>query len=101
MPHDLDRELFKIITHLVSSAPLSYEETPALAAFRMVDAAHRLMSLAENSDALADDEFLREAHRDYLAHFNLVMTDEKGFRDWLGEYVARFTKEAIRRTSAT
>lgn len=95
----LDQELFEVITHLVSSAPTSLEETPSLAAFRMVDGANRLMALAERSEAFADDEFLREARADYLAHFNLVMTDQVAFEAWLGEYVRTFTLEALRRVS--
>jgi hypothetical protein len=75
---DLNQELFKVITHLVSSAPVSLEEAPILAAFRMVDAAHRLMALATQSNAVAEDAFLAQAQTDYLAHFNLVMTDRIG-----------------------
>jgi hypothetical protein len=68
----------QVITHLVSSAPVSLEEAPILAAFRMVDAAHRLMALATQSNAVAEDAFLAQAQTDYLAHFNLVMTDRIG-----------------------
>jgi hypothetical protein len=95
----LDREMFKVITHLVSSAPVSLDETPILAAFRMVDGANRLMALAEESDAFAEDEFLVAARQDYLAHFNLVMTDQVAFEAWLMEYVRGFTKEALRRVT--
>lgn len=100
MPQDgsaLDQELFEVITHLVSSAPTSLGETPSLAAFRMVDGANRLMALAERNDAFTDDAFLAEARADYLAHFNLVMTDQVAFEAWLGEYVRTFTREALRR----
>jgi len=97
---ELNQQLFEIITHLVSSAPTSLEETPSLAAFRMVDAAHRLMTLVEQNDAVADDEFLRAAREDYLAHFNLVMTDQAEFDAWLGEYVRTFAREALRRVRA-
>lgn len=97
---DLNERLFEIVTHLVSSAPTSLEETPSLAAFRMVDAAHRLMVLIEQNDAVADDEFFREARADYAAHFNLVMTDQAAFDAWLGEYVRSFTREALRRAGA-
>ena len=96
----LGEDLFEIIVHLVSSAPTSLEETPSLAAFRMVDAAHRLMTLVEQNDAVADDEFLRAAREDYLAHFNLVMTDQAEFDAWLGEYVRTFAREALRRVRA-
>lgn len=99
MVEDLNAELFKVITYLVSSAPTSLEETPALAAFRMVDGAHRLMTLAEHSTAFTDDEFLRRAREDYLDHFNLVMTDQPAFEAWLREYVRTFTREALHRAS--
>jgi hypothetical protein len=99
MSGQLDREMFKVITHLVSSAPVSLDETPILAAFRMVDGANRLMALAEQSDAFAEDEFLVAARQDYLAHFNLVMTDQVAFEAWLMEYVRGFTKEALRRVT--
>ncbi|WP_232665187.1 DUF6092 family protein [Pseudonocardia sp. TRM90224] len=89
----MDERLFEVITHLVASAPTSLEETPSLAAFRMVDAAHRLMAIVEG-----DDAFLAEARADYLDHFNLVMTDQVAFDAWLGEYVRTFTGEALRRT---
>jgi hypothetical protein len=100
MSGDLDPELFKVITHLISSAPVSLEETPILAAFRMVDAAHRLMALAAASEAFTDDAFLSEAQSDYLAHFNLVMTDQVAFEAWLADYVRKFTVEARDRTRA-
>jgi hypothetical protein len=95
----LEREMFKVITHLVSSAPVSLDETPILAAFRMVDGANRLMALAEQSEAFAQDDFLTAARQDYLAHFSLVMTDQVAFEAWLMEYVRGFTKEALRRVS--
>jgi hypothetical protein len=94
-----DRELFKVITHLVSSAPVSLDETPILAAFRMVDGANRLIALAEANEEFADDEFLSAARQDYLAHFNLVMTDQVAFEAWLMDYVRSFTNEALRRVS--
>jgi hypothetical protein len=97
MSGQLDRELFRVITHLVSSAPVSLEETPVLAAFRMVDGAHRLMDLAAASDVFPEDEFLSWARQDYLDHFNLVMTDQVAFEEWLTGYVQAFTREALRR----
>jgi hypothetical protein len=90
-------ELFKIITYLVNSAPLSLEETPQLAAFRLADAANRLMVLVTENDELATDEFLEAAHADFLAHFNLVMTDQPAFEAWLADAARRFTLETRRR----
>jgi len=97
---DLNQELFKVVTHLVSSAPVSLDETPILAAFRMVDGANRLIALAQNSDAFAADEFLDAMRQDYLAHFALVMTDQVACEAWRDGYVRRFTKEALRRATA-
>lgn len=94
MPENLDRELFKVITYLVNSAPLSLEETPQLSAFRLADAANRLM-------ALVDDEFLRAAGDDFRAHFNLVMTDQPAFEAWLADNARRFTLETRRRELET
>ncbi|MCW2577851.1 MAG: hypothetical protein JWR28_508 [Modestobacter sp.] len=100
MSGELDQQLFQVVTHLVSSAPVSLDETPILAAFRMVDGANRLIALAEGSDSFGEDAFLAEARADYLAHFNLVMTDQVAFESWLTGYVRRFTKEALRRANA-
>lgn len=100
MSDQLDQRVFEIITHLVSSAPTSLQETPSLAAFRMVDAAHRLMTLVADDDAFSDDEFLQSARAEYAAHFNLVMTDQDQFDSWLAEYVQSFTREALRRANA-
>lgn len=92
---DESRELFATITHLVTSAPVSLDETPILAAFRMVDAAGRLMALGP-----PDDEFLRAAHADLTEHATLVLTDQAAFREWLDEFVRLFTREALNRTVA-
>lgn len=92
----MSEDLFEIVTHLVCSAPTSLAETPSLAAFRLVDAAHRLMRLAE----LADDEFLRQAAAEFGEHATLVMTDQPAFDAWLAEYARGFTREALRRARA-
>lgn len=97
MSAELDREIFEVITYLVSSAPTSLQETPSLAAFRMLDAAQRLMALVEKSDAFGPDEFLRSAQSEYLDNFNFVMTDQARFNAWLAEYVQSFTREALQR----
>ncbi|MFF0448900.1 DUF6092 family protein [Streptomyces sp. NPDC004609] len=97
MSGNLDQKLFEIITHLVCSAPVSLEETPVLGAFRMVDAASRLMELAEKDEAFGRDEFLSRARADLLAHVNLAMTDQPAFEAWLAENVESFTREARRR----
>ncbi|AYY11424.1 hypothetical protein EF847_00490 [Actinobacteria bacterium YIM 96077] len=100
MGKELDQAIFGIITHLVTSAPTSLQETPSLAAFRMVDAAHRLMELVNENDTFQQDEFLQSARAEYMANFNLVMTDPDAFDAWLASYVQSFTREALRRAHA-
>lgn len=101
MPTQLDRDIFDVITYLVSSAPTSIQETPSLAAFRMLDAAQRLMTLVEQSDAFEPDEFLRSAQSEYLENFNFVMTDQERFNTWLATYVQSFAREALHRARGT
>lgn len=91
-------ELFDVVVYLVNSAPTSLGETPSLAAFRMVDAAHRLLDLLERSTSDPDQlAFLAAAKSDYQSHYNLVMTDQQAFQEWLPQFVRRCTEEAMRR----
>lgn len=95
-------DLFDVVVYLVNSAPTSLGETPSLAAFRMVDAAHRLLTILERSTSDPDQlEFLAAAKSDYEAHFNLVMTDQQAFQEWLPEFVRRCTQEAMRRMASS
>ena len=94
MPEISDSDLFALVTRMVTSAPLSLVETPSLGALRLLDAASRLMQLT-------DDEFLAEAHGDYLANLRTVMTDQTAFQEWMSGYVHRFSEEALRRTMAS
>lgn len=91
MSDDVNRRIFEIVTYLVTSAPTTYDETPALGAFRMVDAANRLLAL------LPDDDFVVEARAQFQAHLNEVMTDQEAFRTWLADYVKLVAKEAVER----
>lgn len=92
--------LFDVVVYLVNSAPTSLGETPSLAAFRMVDAAYRLLGILEHTTVDPDQcEFLSRARADYEAHFNLVMTDQEAFAQWLPDYVRQCTEEAMRRVA--
>lgn len=91
-------DLFDVVVYLVNSAPTSLGETPSLAAFRMVDAAYRLLGILEAStDDPAQSAFVEAAKADYEAHYNLVMTDQGAFADWLPAFVRLCTEEAMRR----
>ena len=100
MSTEMNRELFKIVAYLTTSAANAFDETLALGAFRMTDAAHRLMTLIEESAELADDEFLRAAREAYHETSNLVMTDEQEFRVRLERAAREVTAECLRRSRA-
>ena len=97
MNQPAEDELFTVIAHLTSSALTCIEEPPVLAAFRMVDAANRLIQLAGQEVPSDADTFLGAAHADYLEHMNLAMTDQPAFEEWLADYGRSFAHEARRR----
>ena len=90
MANVTDQDVFAVATYLAACAPLTYEESNSLNAFRLIDAASRLMRLT-------DDEFLHARHAEFEANSNLVMADEDAFRAWLSDYARTFTAEALRR----
>ena len=92
----LEQRLFDVCAYLANSAALSLAETPSLAAFRMVDAVHRLVDLAHEMGPAADG-FYAEVAADYAAHRNAVMQDQEAFDRWLPSFGASFTTEAVRR----
>lgn len=95
-----EEDLFDIIVYLVNSAPTSLQETPSLAAFRMLDAAHRLLGVLQHTATDPEQqEFLAQARADYSAHYNLVMTDQVAFQRWMPDFVRLCTEEAMRRAS--
>lgn len=98
MNDELHQRLFDIITYLVTAAPTSFDETPTLSAFRMVDGADRLIELVNDGAADGRDQFLHQSHLDYQVHRDLVMTDQDAFRRWLTDYVTTFTEEALHRS---
>lgn len=98
---DLDGELFRVIAYLVTSASNAQGETLALAGFRLLDAASRLVTMAESSAAFADDSFLEQVREQFQQHFNEVMWDQPAFVRWLAELDADVVREARRRNLAT
>lgn len=102
-PTKVEQDLYDIVVYLVNSAPTSLGETPSLAAFRMVDAANRLLSVLQQVSDPEDTEqatFLATARADYEAHYNLVMTDQDAFQRWLPDFVRLCTEEAMRRAAS-
>ncbi|MFI6901337.1 DUF6092 family protein [Nonomuraea sp. NPDC050394] len=91
-----DCALYETVTLLVCSAPLALDETRLLSAYRMLDAADRLMGIMADHD----DDFPRRARADFAAHRMLAMTDQAAFTDWMAGYVAGFAAQALRRTRA-
>lgn len=94
----VEADLFDVVVYLVNSAPTSLGETPSLAAFRMVDAADRLLRILEQtSDDPQELAFVSAARADFDEHHHLVMTDQEAFQRWLPDLVRRVTEEAMRR----
>lgn len=98
MADRMNDEILRVATHLVMSSALSLNETPTHAAFRMVDAANRLLLLITDSMGPADDEFLDRAKEAFDSHFGLAMTDQPAFARWLDEHSRSFAENTMRRT---
>lgn len=89
-----DDEVFKIVAYMVSSAALVPEETFALASFRLLDAARRLIEARERASNAHSDAFLAEIVQQFQAHFNEVMLDEDRFFAWTRQLCTQVTGEA-------
>lgn len=89
-----DDEVFKLVAYMVSSAALVPEETFALASFRLLDAARRLIEIREAASNGHSDAFLAEIAQQFQAHFNEVMLDEDRFFAWTRQLCAQVTSEA-------
>ncbi|WP_235734400.1 DUF6092 family protein [Nocardioides alcanivorans] len=96
----INDEILRVATHLVMSSALSLHETPTHAAFRMVDAANRLVLLISGSMDGDDEGFLATARHAFDTHFGLAMTDQQAFADWLDEHSRAFAENTMRRTVA-
>jgi hypothetical protein len=97
MTDEFDEELFSIMTYLACSAALSLDETPSLAAYRMVDATKRLMALVEGEGHHSKDPFLAQMLEKCQDNMDLVMTNQPMFDIWLSELARNFTLETRRR----
>jgi hypothetical protein len=89
-----DHEVFKLVAYMVSSAALIPEETFALASFRLLDAARRLIEAHDAAGNEHRDAFLAEILQQCRAHFNEVMVDEDRFLAWTRQLCAQVTSEA-------
>ncbi len=89
-----DHEVFKLVAYMLSSAALVPEETFALASFRLLDAARRLIEVREAASNEGSDAFLAEIVQQFHDHFNEVMLDEDRFFAWTRQLCAQVTREA-------
>ena len=89
-----DHEVFKLVAYMVSSAALIPEETFALASFRLLDAASRLIEAHDAAGNERRDAFLADILQQFQAHFNDVMLDEDRFLAWTRQLSAQVTREA-------
>ena len=98
MSDELNDEILKVATHLVMSSALSLNETPTHAAFRMVDAANRLLLLINGTMGEVDEKFMAGARESFDSHFGLAMTDQPAFAEWLDDISRAFAENTMRRT---
>lgn len=97
MASELDDELFRVVTYLIGSASTAVAETLPLASFRMLEAATRLIAMAESHDALGSDPFLTHIRDDIAEHRTMVMWDQAGFLRWLPTLEHQMVREARQR----
>jgi hypothetical protein len=97
---DLASDVFRIIAFLVSSASSMPEFTLELASLMQLDAAERIIAMAQRSPAFRDDPFLDRIRTECCAHKEEVMHDPAAFRDWISDLEARVVVEARKRNAA-
>jgi Family of unknown function (DUF6092) len=93
----LDDELFRVVTYLIGSASTAVAETLPLASYRLLDAATRLIAMAESHDALSSDTFLTHIREEIADHGTMVMWDQAGFLRWLPTLEHEMVHEARER----
>ena len=101
MSDDLDSELFRIVVYLVACAGCMPEFTLELASLMQLDAAERIIAMAERSDAFGQDTLLSSVRGEVAAHKSDVMHDPAAFRSWISDLERRLVAEARRRNTTT
>jgi hypothetical protein len=100
MSEESKTDVFPLVAFAVSCASTIPGETLALASFRILDVAVRLLEIAEESESFVTDPFLRTVRADFGAHMNDVMWNQDAFLAWVSELETQFVREARRRDSA-
>jgi hypothetical protein len=101
MSNDLDAELFRIVSYLVACAACMPDFTLELASLMQLDAAERIIAMAQHSVAFGDDRFLSTIRGEMAVHKGDVMHDPAAFRNWISGLERRVVAEARRRTTAS
>ena len=101
MSDDLDEELFRVVSYLLACAACMPEFTLELASLMQLDAAERIIAMAQHSDAFAQDAFLSTVGAEVAAHKSDVMRDPAAFRRWIADLERRVIAEARRRRTTT
>jgi hypothetical protein len=94
-----EEDLYEALSFLVSSAHLCVIEPRTYGTFRLIDAASRLIGLALESEELADDQFLREFKEDADRRKLLMMTDEKGYFQFLEDATRKMAMKMKKRAA--
>lgn len=92
--------LYELLAFLVSSAHLCVTEPRLYGTFRLIDAASRLIGFALEGGQLEDDRFLRAFKEDVDKRKFLLVTDEKGYFQFLEDATREMAKEMKRRATA-
>jgi hypothetical protein len=100
MSEESKTDVFPLVAFAVSCASTIPGETLALASFRILDVAARLIALAEESGSFVTDPFLQTVRASFAAHMNDVMWNQDAFLAWVSELEAEFVREARRRDPA-
>ena len=100
MASELDDDLFRVVTYLIGSASTAVGETLPLASYRLLDAATRLIAMAESHGELSNDSFLAHIRAEIADHGNMVMWDQAGFLRWLPTLEHEMVREARKRNLA-
>ncbi len=93
-----DEFLFEFVLYLIASARLSLDELPVLGSFRLVEAAGRIIDVAERIPGLHSDDFLRDIRATIERSKMKVMLDREGYLSDLTDVATSLAAEAVRRS---
>lgn len=89
--------IFELVCYLISAARLSLDEAPRYGSTRLLVAASRLISVAEEIEGAAVDDVLRDWRRSIDANMFSVMDRFPEYVEWLSVLTRSLAEEATER----